>query len=167
MIIYLDVLLIKEMFFNFIIIFLTAKIINKKIKFIRLLLASLLGSLYSIFAILINRNLFYNTFSNFICATLMNLIAFEKEDRCSFLKNIIVFYLTTFVLGGLNLYTNNTSINVYMATLTVLCLIPLLIKQYKSKFKLDSYYGEIILNDQEEKLKVFIDTGNQLKTYYD
>lgn len=167
MIIYLDVLFLKEIFFNSVIIFLTGKIVNQKLKLARILLASLLGTMYSIIVILMKCNLYNNVFLNFICAIFMNLIAFKRENISSLLKNVLTFYLITFVIGGLNLYTNDSGINIFISILLILILVPFLIKQYKAKFKLDSYYGEIILNNEKEKLAVFVDTGNTLTTCYD
>lgn len=166
MIIYLDVLFIKEILFNSIIIFLTGKIINQRVKFKKIILASLFGAIYSTIIIVINYNLSSNSFLNFICAIIMNLIVFENKNL--FVKNIITFYFVTFVVGGVNLYAKDHTSNLYLLLALTLILIPTMIKKYKEKYKLESYYGKIIsLEDNFPKeLKVFIDTGNNLKTCY-
>ena len=61
----------------------------------------------------------------------------------------------------------NYKIKLYVTIILILIVVPLFIKQYKSKFKLDLYYGEIFLDGEDKKLKTFIDTGNNLITCYD
>ncbi len=164
MIIYLDLLFVKEMLFDAIIIFLTGRIINQKIKVKRLIISSIIGTIYSIIIILINYNLAQNTLLNFMCGVIMNLIAFENKNVNEFLKTIMIFYLVTFVIGGLNLYSENHMTSLGSMLILLLISVPLLVKNYKNKYKLDSYYGKII---GDIDLKVFIDTGNNLTSCYD
>ena len=155
---------LKEMLFNTIIIFLTGKIANQKLKIKKLVLSSFIGTIYSIIIILINYNLVQNTLLNFICAVVMNIVAFENKKVDEFIKNIMVFYLITFMLGGLNVYTENHMTNLNHMLVLLVISVPVLIKNYKNKYKLDSYYGKII---GDIELKVFIDTGNNLTSCYD
>ena len=164
MIIYLDVLFVKEMIFNAIIIFLTGKITNQKMKITRVILSSLFGAIYSILIIVFNYALSENSFLKFVCALSMNWIAFKNIEVL--IKSTMIFYLITFMIGGINLYTRNQGDNLYIALISLLVFIPSLVRHYKEKFKLDSYYGKIIMNPKCQPLRVLIDTGNSLTTCY-
>lgn len=166
MIVYIDILFFKEILFNSIIIFLTAKITNQKVKSSRLIISSLFGAIYSTIIILAKYTLSNNSLLRFICATIMNLIVFKVSDIQTFSKNIVTFYLVTFVLGGVELYVNNHSSNLLIALTSSVVVIPVLVKQYKNRFKFDSYYGKLHIDDDKKKINIFIDTGNNLTTCY-
>ena len=167
MIIYLDVLFVKEMLFNSIIIFLTGKITSQILNAKRIFLASLFGALYSIVIIFMNYKLVQNTLLNFICAMTIVKIAFNIKNIDALCKSALMFYLSTYLIAGLQLRVNTIESNLMFSLIALLFSLSVLIKQYKAKFRLESFEGTIFFNNQKEKLNFFIDTGNLLVTCYD
>lgn len=169
MIIYLDLLFLKEMLFNSIIIFLTGKIINQKIKISKMILSSLLGAICTIMVLVINPTLYANSIIQLICATTMIIVTFKNETIYELMKNTTIFYLVTYVLGGICTYTQTQNKNKIIYIALLILLLPKLIQKYKSKYKLESYYGKITLEikNKKETLTTLIDTGHSLLTCYD
>ena len=169
MIIYLDLVILKEILFNGIIIFLTGKIINQRIKITKIISSSLIGAIYTIIVLIINPTLYTNSLIQLGCATIIIIITFKKETIYELIKNTTIFYLVTYVVGGVCTYTQtqNKSESFYIALLIL--VVPTIIKKYKSKYKFESYYGKITLkiNNKKETLITLIDTGHSLVTCYD
>ena len=169
MIIYLDLLFLKEILFNGIIIFLTGKIINQRIKISKIILSSLLGTIYTIVVLVINPTLYTNSLIQLICATIMIAITFENKTIYELIKNTTIFYVVTYVVGGICTYTQTQNKNEIIYITLLVLLLPKIIQNYKSKYKLEEYYGKITLkiNNKSEILTTLIDTGNSLVTCYD
>ena len=97
MIIYVDVLFLENFFLDFIILLATGIICNNKIKVLKIVLASLIGSFFTIFNLMTNWNqMFLKPFISIIVL----LIAFGWIKLKKFIKNLGVFYLTTITFGG-------------------------------------------------------------------
>lgn len=168
MIIYLDLLFLKEILFNSIIIFLTGKIINQRIKISRTLFSSLLGAVFTIIILVLKPTLYASSVVQLVCATVMLIVAFEYETIYELIQNTTVFYMVTYVLGGICTYAQTQNKNEIIYIAIILIIIPQIIQKYKSKYKLESYYGKITLkiNNQKETLITLIDTGHSLVTCY-
>ena len=107
MVIYLDIILIENLIMNYIIL-ITTGIINKmKLKYVRILIASLLGAIYSVITYIKLGFLQNNLFANIILSIVMIMIAFNLKKIKKIIRVLIIFYLTTFVFGGTTLYLLN------------------------------------------------------------
>ena len=100
MTVYIDLIFFENVILNFIILLATALISKSKIKFWRLLLSSIIGSVYAILEYIIVLNKLQSIFFKLIISIMMVLIAFKKTKIKMFLKNIGAFYLTSFTFGG-------------------------------------------------------------------
>ena len=74
MTIYIDVVLIENLLMNYIILFATGVILKIKIKHIRLILASLIGAIYTIIAYISALRIYSNIFLKFILLKYILLI---------------------------------------------------------------------------------------------
>ena len=168
MIIYLDLLFLKEILFNSIIIFLTGKIINQRIKISKIIISSLIGAIYTISILVLNPNLYSNSIIQLICAILIIITALENETIYEFMKNITIFYIVTYTVGGICTYTQTQNKSETIYIIIFILMFPKIIQKYKAKYKLESYYGELTIkvNNKKEKLKTLIDTGHNLLTCY-
>ncbi len=101
MTIYLDIVLFENIFLNFIIILSTAIIGKVQIKFVRILLASIIGSLFAICNYTININWLLGIILKIIISIVMMKISFNKCNFRKLMKQLMFFYLVSFTFGGI------------------------------------------------------------------
>lgn len=100
MTIYLDVVLIENLIMNYIILYATGIILKNKIKHIRLILASLLGAIYSVIAYIPILKIYSNFILKIILSIIIIYIAYNPQNVKQLWKQILIFYMTSFVFGG-------------------------------------------------------------------
>ena len=100
MTIYIDVVLIENLMMNFIILLATGLILKERISVIRLLLASLLGAIYAVVSYLSILEMYSSMILKIILSIVMIYIAFNPQTMKKMWKDILLFYLTSFVFGG-------------------------------------------------------------------
>ncbi len=183
MTIYVDVVLIENLIMNYIILFATGLILKVKIKHVRLILSSLLGAIYSIVAY----GGFLKIYSSFILKIILSVIivyiAYNPQSVKKMCKELLFFYLTSFVFGGAAfaliyivkpqeiLMKNGLFLGTYplktviLAAIVAFVVIITAFTIIKSKFtKKDMIYEiEVKLDNKIIKTKALIDTGNMLK----
>ena len=100
MTIYIDIILLENIFMNYIILYATAIITKIKPNPIRILISSVIGAIYAVITVL-NIFEFYSTIIfKIIISFLLVGIAFETKNIKTLLKYILLFYLTSFTFGG-------------------------------------------------------------------
>lgn len=183
MTIYLDIVLIENLCMNYIILYATAYILKKKRKHIRLILSSLLGSIYSILAYMNVMKLYTNIISKIVLSIVMVYIAYNAKNIKQLSKELLFFYLTSFVFGGTAfallyfvkpeeiLIVNGNYVGTYplkiailggLVGFTIICISFYFVKTRISK---KDMFCEIEVYFEEEfiKMRALIDTGNMLK----
>lgn len=85
---------------NYIILFATGTIVKAPLKIIRTFISSMLGSLYSIASYMSILKIYSNIALKIILSMAMVYIAFNSKNLKQFLKQLIIFYLTSFTFGG-------------------------------------------------------------------
>ena len=100
MTIYIDVVLIENLIMNYIILFATAIILKLKIKHIRLILASLIGAVYSILSYMSLLEIYSSIILKIILSIIIVYVAFYPPKVNQLWKDLLIFYLTSFVFGG-------------------------------------------------------------------
>lgn len=175
---YIDLILLLNFIFDFILL-LTVKIIFKRnIKFYRLIIGSILGSL-SIFFLFIKITSIELFIFKIIISILMILITFGKKD---FLTNIFILYIASIILGGflymINIefsykqegliFYNNKNINIIILLILTPIILYIYYKQNKLfKNKLNNYYQvDIVYNNKIRHYNDYLDTGNKLYDQY-
>ena len=183
MIIYIDVVLIENLIMNYIILFATAIILKLKIKHIRLILASLIGAVYSILSYMSLLEMYSSIILKIILSIIIVYVAFYPPKVNQLWKDLLIFYLTSFVFGGAAfsliyiikpqeiLMKNGLFLGIYplktiiLGAILAFIIIITAFKIVKSKISKKDMICEIEikLNKQEIKTKAMIDTGNLLK----
>lgn len=183
MTIYIDVVLIENLIMNFIILLATGLILKEKIKNMRLLLASLLGAIYSVISYLSILEIYASIILKIILSIVMIYVAFNPQTIKKMWKDILLFYLTSFVFGGAAfaliyivkpqeiLMKNGLFLGTYpLKTIILGAIIAFIIIMtaftvVKSKItKKDMFCEvEIQLNGKVIETTAMIDTGNLLK----
>ncbi|MBR2743715.1 MAG: sigma-E processing peptidase SpoIIGA [Clostridia bacterium] len=96
---YLDLIILENFCMNYLIIYTTGKILNRKTKKTRLCIASLIGVLY-IFSLYFNVKTWIMNTSKFIVSLVIVQIAFKTKSLKNVLKEQAIFLFITFVYAG-------------------------------------------------------------------
>lgn len=183
MTIYIDVVLIENLIMDYIILLALAIILKEKIKYIRLFFASLLGAIYSIIAYMNVVNNYVSIIIKVFLSIVMVYISFKPPNGKKLLKQLVIFYLTSFAFGGAAfaliyivkpqniLMKNGLFLGTYplktiiLATIITFIIIITAFKIVKSKITKKDMYCDILvkINNKDIKVKAMIDTGNFLK----
>lgn len=183
MTIYLDIVFLENLCMNYIILFATAYIMKNKINQIRIVLSSCLGSVYAILVYLQESLFFSNIIIKIMLSVVMVLIAFKPPKIKIFFKQIIIFYLISFVFGGCAFFLlyfvrpqdvlirNGVYVGRYPLKIALLggivgfTITQIAFKFIKGKITKKDILADLIIyyKQQHISLKAFIDTGNMLK----
>lgn len=99
--IYIDVIFFENVFINYIIFLIASYILRIDVKHFRIFIASILGSVYVIAFLLDTVPAFSNVIMKIFLSSIMVVIAFKPANFKAFFKDLNVFYLVTFVVGGI------------------------------------------------------------------
>lgn len=98
--IYVDVVLIENLIMNYIILLATGVVLKQKISHIRLIISSLLGAIYTVISYSQILKMYSGITLKILLSIIMVYIAFNPQKLKILLKNLLIFYLTSFVFGG-------------------------------------------------------------------
>ena len=183
MVIYLDIILIENLFMNYIILFATALVTKAKIKIWRLILSSALGGIYAAVSFMSILEIYSGLILKILLSIAMIYIAFNAKTLKTMFKQLIIFYLVSFAFGGTAfallyfispqdiLMKNGILIGTYPIKIAFLgaivgfTIIQIAFKTIKTRMtKKDMFCEiEIYLEGKKQKVKAMIDTGNLLK----
>ena len=183
MTIYIDVVLIENLIMNYIIIYATAIVLKVKIRHLRIIISSLIGAIYSVLSYISDLEIYNNLFLKIFLSIVMVYIAFSPQNIKTLMKQILIFYLTSFLFGGvafaliyvikpqeilmknglfLGMYPLKT---VFLGAIVATAILITAFKVVKSNItKKDMMCNvSIELNNKTVNIKTMIDTGNMLK----
>ena len=183
MTIYLDIIFIENIIMNYSILYSTAILIREKPNNLRLILSSALGAIYAIIAYLSILKIYSSIILKILLSMIMIYIAFNSQGIRKMLKQLLFFYLTSFVFGGAAFFLiyivkpqdiiikNGMLVGTYPIKIAFLgvilgfTIIVLAFKTIKLKYSRKSLLCniEISLNQKIIETTAMIDTGNLLK----
>ena len=183
MTIYIDIIIIENLIMNYIILYATGLISKNKIYYLRIFFASLIGAIYVATQYISNLAIYSNTIIKIILSIIMVLIAFNPQDMKKMLKQLLLFYLTTFTFGGVATYLiyvlkpeniiieNGMFVGTYVLKVifigaivgSIILIISFKISKNKMTKKDMICQVKIKLNQKEKILNAIVDTGNMLK----
>lgn len=183
MTIYIDVVLIENILMNYIILFTTGLILKIKIKHLRLILASFIGAIYSIIAYMGILEIYSSIVLKIILSIIIVYIAFNPQNIKKLWKDILIFYMVSFVFGGAAfaliyivkpqdiLMKNGLFLGTYplktvlLGAIVAFIIIITAFTVVKTKISKKDMYCQIKIkiNGKYIKAKTMIDTGNMLK----
>lgn len=180
MIVYLDVLLIENFLINFFLIVVSIQLLRFKFKYRRVIIASILGSVYTLTILFENLHMFTLIPFKILIVLFMLLIVIGKRSIITFCKSIAIFFVVSIAFSGFcfvfamaeNPYniTGAFTIKNYSSKYLLFSLIIL----YISSFRIYAFFKEraIInnflyklefeLNGEQVNTMAFLDTGNEL-----
>ncbi|MBP0979727.1 MAG: sigma-E processing peptidase SpoIIGA [Oscillospiraceae bacterium] len=180
MTIYIDILIITNIIINYFLLLLTTKFCLYKPKRKNILLASIVGGIYSLVNLLPELSFIFIFLLKLISCFIMTLILFEFKNK-NLLKNYYIFFIINFIFSGLmmtfwffispvgmNINNGVVYFNISTITLIISILIAYIIINIfvlitkKVPIEIKDYLVEVYINNQKIKLKGFVDTGNFL-----
>ena len=183
MTIYIDVVLIENLIMNYIILLATGLILKIKIKHIRLIIGSLLGAIYTIIGYIGILEIYSSFILKIILSIMIVYIAYYPQTLKKMWKELLFFYLTSFVFGGVAfsliyivkpqeiIMKNGLFLGTYplktviLGAIVAFVIIITAFKIIKSKISKKYLICEITVEIEGKKIitKALIDTGNMLK----
>jgi len=183
MTIYIDIILIENMLMNYIIIFATSVILKIKVKQFRIILASLIGSIYAVLEYMYPIQIYSGIVMKLLLSIIITYIAFNSQTIKKFVHQLIIFYLTTFAFGGTalamlyfikpsELFIENGAFQgiypiktIFLGGIIGFFIIVIAFKIVKTKISIkDIFYNITIkVNNTYINTKAMVDTGNLLK----
>lgn len=183
MTIYIDVVLIENLIMNYIILLAVGVILKIKIKHLRILISSLIGAIYAIFSYVSQLEIYSTVLVKVLLSIIMIYIGFNPQNIKTLCKQILIFYLTSFVFGGAAfsllyfirpqdiLMKNGVLLGTYplktvmLSAIVGFIVLVIAFKIVKNKIsKKDMYCNVIIkIENKDIETKAMIDTGNLLK----
>ena len=168
---------------NAIILYASAIILKIKPKTIRVILASAIGSIYAIITYVTELPIYTSIISKAVLSIMMVYVGFNPQSIKKLFKQVFIFYLTSFVFGGVALYLiyvikpQNALIRngmfvgdyvlkvIFLGAILAFVIIKIAIKIIKTKINSKDMYCniKIKINEQMVSTKAMIDTGNLAK----
>ena len=181
--IYIDIIFLENLIMNTIILYATAIILKIKPRTIRVILSSAIGSLYAIITYVTEIQIYMSVILKSILAIIMIYVAFNPQNIKKMWKQVAIFYLTSFVFGGVTLYLiyyikpqevfikNGVFVGEYILKVIMLgaivafVTIKISLKIIKTKMNPRDMYCKIKvkLNEKIIETRAMIDTGNLAK----
>lgn len=181
--IYIDVIFLENLIMNSIILYATAIILKIKPKMIKIIISSAIGSIYAIITYITEIEIYTSVILKTILAIIIVYIAFNPQNLKKMLKEVAIFYLTSFVFGGATLYLiyyikpqeifikNGMFVGTYILKVILLggifalIIIKISSKIIKDKITPKDIYCNIKIKIDNKiiETKGMIDTGNLVK----
>lgn len=164
MIVYVDVLFVKEILINFFLILCTNKITNNSCNNNKMVVSSLIGAIYTIFCLIYPYK--FLIYARALIALLMVLVGTKPENISEYVKNVFVYYAISFFISGISYYTYQNKIDTLIYIILATVILFHLIDTCIEKYKISNYICtiKITINNKTEIIKGLIDTGNSLKS---
>ena len=180
--IYIDLILLLNFGFDFILLLSVSLILKRNAEIYKLLLGAFIGSI-SVLTLFIKINSLQLFIIKILISILMTITSFKYKNIKYTLKNVLYLYISSIVLGGalylLNIeltyknqgiifYKNKMSINFIILVIISPIILYIYTKECKNLRNNYSNYHkvEIKIRDKIIKCTGFVDTGNKLKDPY-
>ena len=174
MTVYIDQYILVNTILNFVILSITKSIIKSKSSNPRLLVSGFAGALFAILMLFPQIKPLTNILGKIIFSLILTAISFKSSSFKMFFKNLAVFYLVSFTLGGCAYaFVNLPESEKYIDSTKLLCItvfisyiiLNVITSVYERHFKNGNLIHKlsITLNDKHIETECFYDTGNNLK----
>ncbi len=168
MLIYIDLLLILNIWIDFLLLITTNIILKYKISYKRVILGSIIGGITT-FTVFIDNNVLL-FFIKIIVCFLLQIIVNGYKGLKTLIENVFYFYLTSTILAGfIYLFKSDNMLDNYLQLLLVTPIVLFIYK--KETKKLNTYYKDrydviLIYKNRSYYFNGYLDTGNKLYDQY-
>jgi stage II sporulation protein GA (sporulation sigma-E factor processing peptidase) len=170
MVYYVEYIFAENFLIDFILLFITGKLLKKTIIYRRLIISSVLGALYVILTVYIGREFMTYFIVKFSVSVLMVIIAYDSKGIMANIRTIIIFYITSLLMVGIitalyYLDYDKLTVNAIVCSIFMgYAALHFFFKEIKAKIEKHNYMRklEITVNNKSKILRAYIDTGNEL-----
>jgi len=176
--IYIDLVMILNFFFDFILLLSVSILLRRNVSIYKIMIGAFIGGL-SILFLFINISSFELFIFKIIISIIMTLISFGYKSLKYTFKNLLYLYTASIILGGFLYFLNiefsykniglvfiNNGLSINVIFLIIFCpfIIYIYVKQgIWLKANYSNYYKiNIYINDNKYSFNAFLDTGNNL-----
>lgn len=167
---YIEYIIFQEFVIDFILLYFTNLLLKKKILIKRIVVATIVGVIYTILVFMIPRE-FLNYFPvKFMVSVFMLTIAISPSGFFAYIKAIICFYILSLVTFGmviLSYYIFNSRLTIIFVMASLFCvyiLLRILFYEIRKNNSISDYLMEVkvYLNGNSVKFTGYVDSGNEL-----
>lgn len=170
MVYYIEYVFAENFLIDFILLFVTGKLIKRVIVYKRLVVASLIGALYVILAAYVGKDFLTNFIVKFSVSVLMIMVAFDSRGILTNIRVILCFYITSLIMVGIitalyYLTYDRLTVNAIVISFFLgYTALHFFFKEVKTRIEKNNYMRTLIIRmgNSSRSLKAFIDTGNEL-----
>lgn len=170
MVYYIEYVFAENFFIDFILLFITGKLIKKMIIYRRLIIASVIGALYVILTAYIGRDFMTYFIVKFSVSILMIMVAYDTKGIIANVRVILCFYITSLIMVGIitalyYLDYDKLTVNAIVFSIFVgYAALHFFFKEIKARIEKNNYMRSVTIGvDNKSKiLRAYIDTGNEL-----
>lgn len=183
MTVYIDIVLIENLLMDYIILYATGKINRCKINNIKFVISSLIGSAYAVLLFISDLEIYANIMLKILLSVSMIYVAFVPKNTKIMIKQLLVFYLISFAIGGCafallyfikpqDIFMQNGFMIgyypfkiVFLAAVTGFIITTATFKTIKDRFSKNNMFCNVEITYKENTVysRAMIDTGNVLK----
>jgi stage II sporulation protein GA (sporulation sigma-E factor processing peptidase) len=170
MVYYIEYVFAENFLIDFILLFVTGKLIKRIIVYKRLIVASIIGALYVILTAYIGKEFMTYFIVKLSVSVLMIMIAFDSKGILTNVRVILCFYITSLIMVGVisalyYLTYDKLTVNVIIFSCFVgYVLLHFFFREIKGRIEKSNYIRTVTINNggSTKTLRAFIDTGNEL-----
>lgn len=170
MVYYVEYVFAENFIIDFILLYVTGKLIKRNIIYKRLVIASLLGALYVILTAYVGKDFMTYFIVKFSISVLMIMIAFDTKGVLLNIRVILCFYITSLTMVGVitALYYvtyDRLTVNAIVISLFIGYLaLHFFFKETKQRIDKSNFMRTLVINfgEKTKSIRAFIDTGNEL-----
>jgi stage II sporulation protein GA (sporulation sigma-E factor processing peptidase) len=167
---YVEYVFVENFILDFILLFITGKLIKRQIIIKRLIAASLVGALYVIIAYCVGREFMTFFIVKFSVSVLMIMIAFDSKGILTNIRVIICFYIASLLMAGIIsalyyfTYDKLTVNAIIMSMFTGYAALHFFFKEIKDRITRHNYIRRVTvtIGNKSKTFRGYIDTGNEL-----
>jgi stage II sporulation protein GA (sporulation sigma-E factor processing peptidase) len=171
MVYYVEYVFVENFIIDFILLFITGKLIKRVIIFKRIIIASLIGSLYVVLTFYMGREFMTYFIVKFSVSVLMIMTAFDSKGILTNIRVIICFYITSLIMAGIisalyYLTYDKLTVNaIIMSMITGYAALHFFFKEIKDRIAKHNYKRtvNVRIGNKTKTFRAYIDTGNELK----
>lgn len=171
MVYYAEYVFVENFIIDFILLLITGKLMKRVIMLRRLVISSLIGSLYVILTYYIGREFMTYFIVKLSISVLMIMIAFDSKGILTNIRVIICFYIASLIMVGIIsalYYLTNDKLTVnaiIMSIFTGYAALHFFFKEVKDRIAGHNYKRtvNVSINKRSKTFRGYIDTGNELK----
>ena len=181
--VYIEDAIFDTTIINFVILYLTLFSLRQKVSWLKTIMASLVGTIFSLALTFVTLPLILTIVAKIITGLVMIALSTQKLDIKSYIVMFLVFISFTFLMGGfcffiiyllggevysLSKMSYNLPISLGLITFLIAIYVYFLInvvKIFYKKQKIDCFYYNVNLtaNNKTKKIKAYLDSGNLLQ----